>query len=99
MTQTTDSVQHEETERGGRFLIGSAARPDAEMTYSRSNPHLIIIDHTAVDPSRRGQGLGQILLAELVTWVRIAGIKVIPICPFAKAQFEKTPDIQDVLAG
>ena len=96
---STDQVIHEETERGGRFLIGNAAKPDAEMTYSRSNAQLIIIDHTGVDPSRRGQGLGQVLLAELIDWVRGAGIKVIPLCPFAKAQIDKTPDYHDVLAG
>lgn len=96
---STDTVIHEDSERGGRFLIGAADKPDAEMTYSRSNPHLIIIDHTAVDPSRRGQGLGQVLLAELIGWVRGAGIKVIPLCPFAKSQFEKVAAYRDVLAG
>lgn len=95
----TEQVQHEETGRGGRFVIGAADRIDAEMTYSRSNPQLIIIDHTFVDPSRRGQGLGQMLLGELIAWVRGAGIKVIPLCPFAKAQFEKEAGYRDVLAG
>lgn len=82
----------------GRFFIGDPARPDAEMTYSISNPALIIIDHTAVDPAHKGKGLGQQLLAELVSWARNSGIKVLPLCPFAKAQFEKTPAFQDVLA-
>jgi predicted GNAT family acetyltransferase len=39
------------------------------------------------------------LLGALVCWVRSAGIQVIPLCPFAKAQFEKDGSIRDVLVS
>lgn len=67
------------------------------MTYSRTNATLIVIDHTEVDASLGGQGVGRQLLDALVQWARATGTKVIPLCPFAKAQFEKTPAIRDVL--
>jgi hypothetical protein len=68
------------------------------MTYSRTNPTLIIIDHTEVDASLSGQGAGRKLLGALVQWARATGTKVIPLCPFAKAQFNKDPLLRDVLA-
>ena len=56
-----------------------------------------IIDHTDVDDSLRGEGVGRQLLNALVDWARSTGTKVLPLCPFAKAQFDKDPAIQDVL--
>lgn len=92
------SIEHEEQDSKGAFFFRKEGQRLAEMTYSRTNPALIIIDHTEVDPSLGGQGLGRKLLAELVSWVRGAGIKVVPLCPFAKAQFQKDASIRDVLA-
>ncbi|MCB0509781.1 MAG: N-acetyltransferase, partial [Bacteroidetes bacterium] len=56
-----------------------------------------IIDHTEVDPAFGGRGLGQELLMALVNMAREKKIKIIPLCPFANAQFKKQSDIQDVL--
>ncbi|MCZ8253220.1 MAG: GNAT family N-acetyltransferase [Hylemonella sp.] len=94
----TYTVQHREAGSKGAFYI---ARPGgghlAEMTYSRANPTLIIIDHTEVDPSLAGQGIGRKLLDALVAWARETQTKVMPLCPFAKAQFGKDASIRDVL--
>jgi predicted GNAT family acetyltransferase len=91
------SIEHEDDGAKGAFFLQNDGRRLAEMTYSRTNPSLIIIDHTDVDASLGGQGVGRKLLQALVGWVRSAGIKVIPLCPFAKAQFEKDASIRDVL--
>jgi predicted GNAT family acetyltransferase len=94
----TYTVQHQESDNKGAFYI---ARPEgghlAEMTYSRANPTLIIIDHTEVDPSLTGQGIGRKLLDTLVAWARETQTKVMPLCPYAKAQFGKDASIRDVL--
>jgi predicted GNAT family acetyltransferase len=91
-------VEHAQEGTNGAFFIQEKGQRLAEMTYSRTNAALIIIDHTDVDASLSGQGIGRKLLGELVAWVRSAGIKVIPLCPFAKAQFGKDASIRDVLA-
>lgn len=90
-------VEHEEVGAKGSFFIRNGDRRVAEMTYSRANATLIIIDHTDVDASLGGQGVGRRLLDSLVDWARATGTKVIPLCPFAKAQFDKDPVIRDVL--
>lgn len=91
------TIEHQESDSRGAFFIQQDGRRLAEMTYSRTNATLIVIDHTEVDASLGGQGVGRQLLDALVQWARATGTKVIPLCPFAKAQFEKTPAIRDVL--
>ncbi|MFT3957055.1 MAG: GNAT family N-acetyltransferase [Piscinibacter sp.] len=90
-------IEHEEVDAKGAFFVEADGRRLAEMTYSRTNATMIIVDHTEVDVSLSGQGVGRQLLAALVQWARATGTKVVPLCPFAKAQFNKDPAIRDVL--
>ncbi len=91
-------IEHHENEAKGAFFIQSEGRRVAEMTYSRTNATMIIVDHTEVDASLSGQGVGRKLLDALVLWARTTGTKVVPLCPFAKAQFNKDSSLRDVLA-
>lgn len=70
----------------------------AEMTYTRTSESLVNIDHTWVDPSLKGQGVGRQLLDAVVQWARQTGTKLSATCSFASAQFAKDPSIRDVLA-
>lgn len=94
----TRPVAHEESEHRGAFYIEEDGKRLAEMTYSRANPSLVIIDHTEVNESLRGQGVGRSLLDAAVEWARATDTKVTATCPFASAQFAKDPSIRDVLA-
>ena len=67
------------------------------MTYSRASPTFIIIDHTAVPDALRGRGVGAVLVRRAVEDARREGFKILPLCPFAKSQFERHPDWADVL--
>ena len=91
------TVEHEEAHAKGAFFMQGHGKRIAEMTYSRTNPTMIIVDHTDVDESLRGQGAGRQLLDALVAWARQTGTKVVPLCPFAKSQFDKDASIRDVL--
>lgn len=93
---TQHAIEHQESDTRGVFFIQQDGRRLAEMTYSRTNATLIVIDHTEVDASLCGQGVGRQLLDALVQWARATKTKVIPLCPFARAQFEKNPAIRDV---
>ena len=90
-------VKREDGPTGGRYLV-TIDGDTAEMTYSKAGATRIIIDHTGVPDALRGKGAGQALVQRAVEDARAAGIKIIPLCPFAKAQIEKHPEWQDVLA-
>lgn len=89
--------QHESGSKGAFFIADADGAHLATMTYSRANESLIIIDHTDVHPSLAGQGVGRVLLDALVAWARTSKTKVMPLCPYATAQFNKDASIRDVL--
>jgi predicted GNAT family acetyltransferase len=91
-------IVHDEHDHRGAFFVEQDGKRVAEMTYSRANTSLIIIDHTEVDASLGGHGVGRKLLDAAVSWARETHTKVIATCPFASAQFAKDPSIRDVLA-
>lgn len=94
---TTHTIEHQEADSKGSFYVQQGSERIAEMTYSRTNETLILIDHTDVDERLKGQGVGRQLLDALVAWARETNTKVIAVCPFAKAQFDKDASIRDVL--
>ena len=90
-------IQHQLDGRKGSFFVEEGAKRFAEMVYVMAGQKKMIIEHTEVDESLKGQGVGAKLLEYLVDYVRKEEIKVLPLCPFAKATFKKRPDLQDVL--
>lgn len=94
--QDSDPIEHETGEHRGAFFIRRDGKRLAEMTYTRSAT-VTIIDHTSVDDALRGTGAGRRLVAAAVEWARAEGIRLLPLCPFAKSVFDKTPSYADVL--
>jgi uncharacterized protein len=88
----------EENGAKGRYVY-RADGAEAEMTYSRAGEGLVIIDHTGVPDAFRGRGVGVALVARAVEDFRAQGRKVLPLCPFAAAQFRRHPEWADLLQG
>jgi hypothetical protein len=79
------------------FAIEPDGRRVGTMTYSIAG-ETIIINHTEVDASLRGSGAGAALVAAAVEWARAEHKRIMPLCPYARAVFQRTPAYQDVLA-
>jgi len=94
---TDIQIRREKNETGGRYVTVVNGH-EAEMTFSKAGTSRIIIDHTGVPSELAGLGVGRALVERGVLDARAAGIKIIPLCPFAKAQIAKHPEWQDVLA-
>lgn len=92
------AIEHEEGDGKGRYVVRGPDGAVAEMTYSKAGAHRIIIDHTGVPDAFRGQGVGLALVTRAVEDARAAGKTVIPLCPFAAAQFRRHPEWADVLS-
>jgi hypothetical protein len=54
----------------------------AEVVFVPTGEHLAIIEHTDVDESLKGQGVGKQLVAKVVERMRRENRKIIPLCPF-----------------
>lgn len=82
----------------GRYVM-RADGAEALLTFARVGKTQLIIDHTEVPVALRGQGIGAKLVERAVEDARREGVKVVPMCPFARAQFERNPEWADVLAS
>lgn len=91
-------IKQIDDKKNGAFVVLDGDKKAGEMAYVWAGDNKIIIDHTEVDEAYGGQGIGKKAFLALVDWVRKENIKVIPLCPFSKAQFEKNPDTRDVLS-
>lgn len=58
----------------------------AELTLSKTSDTLVIADGTIVPDSLRGMGFGQQLVERLIADARAEGQRVVPLCPFVRAQ-------------
>jgi predicted GNAT family acetyltransferase len=81
----------------GAFVVLRGEERLAEMTWSRAGETRVMIDHTWVSDELRGLGIARKLLEHAVAWAREERLLVVPVCPYAKAQFDKDQTICDVL--
>jgi triosephosphate isomerase len=91
-----DAIVHDADGHRGAFRIDLDGKNVAAMTYTLAGATLIIIDHTEVDASLRGTGAGQALVEAAVQWARANGKRIMPLCPFARSVFDRTPEFGDV---
>ena len=90
-------IEHEQHGHRGAFFIEEGGRRLASLTYTVAGSR-VILDHTDVDDALRGTGAGRKLVAAAVDWAREEEVKLMPLCPFARSVFDKTPEFGDVLA-
>lgn len=89
-------IEHETGDTKGRYMV-ELNGVKAEMTYSKAGDSMIIIDSTEVPDAMRGQKVGVALVSKAVEDARSLGKKIMPLCPFAKAQFARHSEWRDVL--
>ena len=65
--------------------------------YKRADGVLTIL-HTEVPKALEGRGIGSELIRGILDIARGQGLKVIAVCPFAKAYIERHPEYADLLA-
>ena len=92
-----EEIRHEPAGHKGAFVWRRDGEKLAELTYSVAGTR-VILDHTDVDDRLRGTGAGRKLVAAAVEWARKENARLMPLCPFARSVFDKTPDYSDVLA-
>jgi uncharacterized protein len=89
-------IEHQPSGHKGAFVWIENGERLAAMTYTVAGSR-VIIDHTDVDDRLRGKGVGKKLVEGAVEWARAESKHLMPLCPFARSVFEKTPEYSDVL--
>ena len=59
------------------------------ITYYWEDDKTIVADHTEVDPLYEGNGIGSLLVNELLSYVDKNSLNVIPLCPFVKVVMQR----------
>ncbi len=90
-------IQQRDNSHKGAFFVQEGDEVLAEMTYVWTGTDRIIIDHTSVDERLKGKGVGKQMVSQAVAFAREKGIKIVPLCPFAKSVFDKVKEFGDVL--
>ena len=91
-------IQREERGKRGAFYIEKDGEWIAELTYLREGARKIVIDHTEVDDSLKGKGIGKKLVEAAVKFANENNLLIKPTCPFAKKVLESSEEYEDVLA-
>lgn len=94
--ETEFEIFRKEDEAKGRYFTNVDGH-QAEMTYSKAGTAMIIIDYTSVPDALRGRHVGEALVRRAVEDARSGNYKIVPLCPFAKAQIARHTEWQDIL--
>lgn len=91
-------IEVEDDGRKGRFAIYENEIYAGEMTFTWAGESKFIIDHTGVEEAFGGKGFGRKLVKAGVDYAREHGVKIFPLCPFARKEFLRHEEYQDVRA-
>jgi uncharacterized protein len=92
-----DIVELELELEKGYFFIKVRDQIGAKMIFTLDPENRMTILHTEVGPAFNGKGFGKKMLEKAIDFARERRLKIIPLCPFAKAVIKKTSEYHDVL--
>ena len=91
-------IVKEQTATRGRYVTVMDGI-EAELTFSVMSPTTIIADHTGVPDALAGQGVGKALVEFMINDAKASGFRIVPLCPFVKAQYDRHPEWKEVMNG
>lgn len=98
-------IAHAEQDGHGAFTAHiDGISEEAELTYKRlgpdhdGGPDRLAADHTFVPPAFRGRGVAALLVDALIAKARAENAKIVPICSYVVASFDRHPEWADLRA-
>ena len=84
--------------RDNRHLQRFELPVDGQVVFAdyRRQPGRLVITYVEAPPELRGTGAAGRLMQGVMQEVRLEGIKVLPLCPYAKAWMQRHPEFKDV---
>ena len=62
-----------------------------------TEPGVVVLIHTEIDPPFEGRGLATKLIAGAMEDIRARSLKVVPICPVVRAYLRRHPEDRDLV--
>jgi predicted GNAT family acetyltransferase len=81
----------------GRFEVLLDGRVVGLASYHVENGSMTL-QHTEVDPSVGGRGIGKVLVAGVLAAARERGLYVLPYCSFVRHYIQQHPEELDLVA-
>ncbi|MES2799966.1 MAG: GNAT family N-acetyltransferase [Bacteroidota bacterium] len=91
------TFKHEEDGKKGKFTILENDLPAGEMTYVWAGDAKFIIDHTETYEGFNGKGYGKMLVLHGVEFAKEKGVKILPLCPYAKKVMEADSGLKEMI--
>lgn len=81
-----------------KFYIGeNSANPIAEITFISTDDNKLIVNHTYVSDSLRGQGIAMKLVEKVIEYARVENKKIVPACSYVHKVMTNKDEYKDIL--
>lgn len=81
-----------------RYVLRSSGEDVGLVTYRRDGDVLTLL-HTEVLPQGQGQGLGTVLVRQVLDAIRADGGRIVPSCPFVARFVDEHAEYADLVAS
>ena len=91
-----DTIKYIPFSHGNGFYAYCDGRQIGKITFVRTGPNAVIIDHTEVDDGFKDSDVELNLVRCVCEIAREQHRNVLPICPIARNMFTRYPEFDDV---
>lgn len=85
------SIEREEQDGAQEFVLRVDGERVGFLEYTLPDAGVMRIEYVEVAPELRGSGLGRQLVQQAVAFAGDGGLKVVPICSYARAVMQGDP--------
>jgi len=85
------TIEREEHHGADEFVLRLDGERYGFLEFTRPEVGIMRIEYVEVSAELRGTGLGKQLVEKAVAFAKDAGLKVVPICSYARAVIERDP--------
>ena len=91
------AITKEDNDRRGRYVARiEGIDAEGEITFTHPRPGVISANHTGVPETMGGRGVAKALLDFMLADARAEGFRIVPICPYVRAQYARHPEWADL---
>jgi predicted GNAT family acetyltransferase len=91
------TIEREELNGTHEFVLRIDGERFGFLEFTRPDTGVMCIEYVEVALELRGSGLGQQLVRKAVAFAKDAGLRVVPICSYARAVMQRDPALAAAL--